>query len=132
MDRVWNEIPSMINNVSLDDYIILPNHLHGIVCKEGAASGAPTLETEGSNGTDVSLGRVIRAFKSKSAVEIGARIGMRQSKFWQRGFYDRIVRTEIELNRIREYIERNPGRWSDDSNNPEAERPQEDPTAWYE
>ena len=73
--------------------------------KPGAASSAPT------------LGDVIRAFKSISALYVNRQLA-RSGSLWQRNYYERIIRDEAELQRIREYIEANPARWSDDSENP--------------
>jgi REP element-mobilizing transposase RayT len=72
----------------------------------GAASSAPT------------LGRVVRAFKSVSGIEANRVLGRSNRPFWQRSYYERIIRGEEELDAIRQYIQANPGNWPDDPENP--------------
>ncbi len=82
----------------------MPNHVHGIVIL--TADGGP------------SLGQVVRAFKSISAIEANRLLGRAGEPFWQRNYYERVVRRERELESIREYIANNPARWDDDPENP--------------
>jgi hypothetical protein len=73
---------------------------------KGAASGAPT------------LGDVVRAFKSISAIEANKILGQSNRPFWQRNYYEHIIRDEKELTALRQYIRDNPGNWLDDPDNP--------------
>jgi REP element-mobilizing transposase RayT len=61
------------------------------------------------------LATVISAFKSISAHEVNAILG-RTGQLWQRSYFERVVRNDAELNRIRRYILDNPARWLDDKN----------------
>ncbi len=72
--------------------------------KKGAASSAPT------------LGAVIRAFKSMSAIAVNRAMDRQGVPVWQRNYYEHIIRNEPELNRIREYIVNNPLNWETDEN----------------
>ena len=92
---------------------------------EGTHKGRPYGNTQpGSVGQPKTLGDVMGAFKSLTT---GAYIrGVRQSgwpgfrgKLWHRNYYEHIIRSETELNRIREYIANNPARWDQDDENPE-------------
>ena len=75
----------------------------------GAASGAPTKPT---------LGQIIRAFKSISAIQ-GNRILSRSGRpLWQRNYYEHVIRNDDELQRAREYIGNNPMKWEFDGENP--------------
>jgi REP element-mobilizing transposase RayT len=101
----WMRIPSRFQDVTLDAFIIMPNHLHGIVC----------LQT-GSDNRSASLSNIVQAFKSESTVEYGR--GVKAGRFpryeralWQRGFHDKILRDDRMLEAARLYIEANPGRW---------------------
>ncbi len=106
----------------------MPNHVHGIVMLKGAASGAPTTElgaassaptTElGAASSAPTLGRVVRAFKSVSAIAANAALGRSGQPFWQRNYYEHVIRDEEELNAARRYIRENPLKWSDDPDNP--------------
>jgi REP element-mobilizing transposase RayT len=71
-----------------------------------------------------SMGRIIQAFKSTVTHEYV--LGVRQQnwqpfngKFWQRNYYEHIIRNEEELAEVREYILNNPARWNEDENNPD-------------
>jgi len=101
-------------NVFIDEYIIMPDHVHFILIISKS-----TEELENSiPGDDYfsaispksgSLSAVVRSYKSavtKRCHETGL-----DSFTWQRGFYDRIIRNQIELDSMREYIIRNPIRW---------------------
>ena len=119
---VWENLPSRFPSIALDSFVIMPNHIHGIieivgaalalppnpaVHKKGAASGAPT------------LGDVIRAFKSISAIRVNHLLSRYGQPLWQRNYYEHIIRNEEELNRIREYIQNNPLNWEMDEENPD-------------
>jgi REP element-mobilizing transposase RayT len=115
IDRQWNDIPNQYPYIGLDEYVIMPNHFHGIMIiehpnKTGAeASAAPTIS------------KIIRAFKSKCAAEYLKYIQQNSlnvsAKIWQRSFYDHVIRTDGELNKIREYIANNPSQWENDEDN---------------
>jgi REP element-mobilizing transposase RayT len=111
----WDALPARFARVTLDEFVIMPNHIHGIIAltlqpdaplERGAASGAPT------------LGRVVRAFKSVSAIEANRSLNRSQTPFWQRNYYEHIIRDEDELHTIRQYIRDNPMKWDQDPDNP--------------
>ncbi|HEX9756891.1 MAG TPA: transposase [Nitrospiria bacterium] len=125
VQTVWEELPKRYPGVGTDASIVMPNHVHGIVVftdhvgaglalsnqnitpnKQGAASSAPT------------LGDIIRAFKSLSAIGVNRRFGRSGQSLWQRNYYEHILRTEDDLNRIRQYIRDNPMNWETDEENP--------------
>jgi len=93
----------------------MPNHVHGIIMLMGAASGAPTDRAASGAPT---LGRVVRAFKSVSAITANEALGRSGQPFWQRNYYEHVIRDEEELNVVRRYVRENPLRWSDDPDNP--------------
>ena len=64
------------------------------------------------------LPEVVRAFKTFSSRRINASQGTTGTPFWQRNYYEHIIRNEEDLNRIRQYIEDNPARWHEDPENP--------------
>ncbi|MBN1286596.1 MAG: transposase [Anaerolineae bacterium] len=67
------------------------------------------------------LSEIVRAFKTSSARRINALRNISGVPVWQRNYYERIVRDEDELNRIRQYIGDNPARWAEDSYYPEQD-----------
>lgn len=104
--NAWSDLPRRFPSVQLDEFIVMPNHVHGIIFLTGAASSAPT------------LGKVVRAFKSLSAIEANEALKRRSRLFWQRGYYERVIRNEDELNAVRQYIRDNPLKWDEDPDNP--------------
>ena len=82
--------------VKVDKYVIMPNHIHLIVVIQGGRTQfAPTVS------------RIIKQFKGKVTKQVGFCI-------WQKSFYDHIIRDEKDYLRILEYIENNPGKWTED------------------
>jgi len=92
----WNEIPSHFPYVALDAFVVMPNHIHGIL-----------LFTDVVAGHARPLPVVIGSFKSAVSKRIGTSI-------WQRSYWDRIIRNEEERNLTRHYVEDNPLRWPTD------------------
>ncbi len=115
VQTAWDELPGRFPGVELDGFVTMPNHVHGIVVIVGAGLALPS--KQGAASSAPTLGDVMRAFKSISALYVNRQL-MRSGSLWQRNYYERIIRDEAELQRIREYIETNPARWADDSENP--------------
>ncbi len=121
VQTVWDGLPERFPTVESDAFVVMPNHVHGILVlveaglalpPGGAASSAPT----GSAST--TLGKVLRAFKSTSAVGVNRLLTRSGQPLWQRNYFEHIVRSEESLNRIRDYIDTNPLRWELDRENP--------------
>ena len=113
----------------------MPNHAHGIVCilpgPRGTARRAPTvLPRSFGQGIAGSLAALVGAYKSAVARRSNKARGTPAHEVWQRGYFERVVRDERELNRIREYILANPVRWPFDPENPAATVADEDLEAW--
>jgi len=124
----WQEIPEHFDNVELNEKIIMPNHIHGILklknwhFRRDAINRVPTEMPGGATGMHnpmgkKTLGEIIRWFKGRVTYEIH-KIGC-DGFFWQSRFYDHIIRNNDELNRIRKYIQENPQKWEQNRNNPE-------------
>ncbi len=113
--HTWRWLATQYDYVELDEWGIMPNHMHGIivitdVCRGGSRT-APT-------GKRKPIGRLVGAFKTVSTNRINEMRGMPGGKLWQRNYYEHIIRNDDELNRIREYIANNPIRWEMDRENP--------------
>jgi putative transposase len=148
IEKYYLEIPKCHPYTFLDVFVIMPNHLHGIIeINRHIAVGADLVsarnDVPAQNVSSFQLGqtqglslqslqpqqnigllsRTIQGFKSKSAVEhiniMRSKSTSDSTKIWQRSFYDRIIRNDAELNRIREYILVNPAMWERDRNNAE-------------
>lgn len=98
VDTAINKIPNCYVDVTVDKYIIMPNHIHLILLilgDNGRAMRAPTIPN------------IINQMKGYVTKQIGISI-------WQKLFYDRIIRNELEYQKIWEYIDTNPIKWEED------------------
>ncbi len=104
-DNYWKEIPRHYENVRLDRFVVMSNHVHRIIEIVGS----------GESLKRVSISRIIKSFKEVTTKHIRSEFGI--SFHWQRSFYDHIVRDQEDLMRIRAYIAENPLNWSQDDEN---------------
>jgi REP element-mobilizing transposase RayT len=103
VSRTWLWLEQQYGYISLDAFVIMPNHLHGIL----AIHEQTDIRTK-------PLGSLVGAFKTVSTKAVNERRKTPGEGFWQRSFYEHIVRAEADLDRIRTYIADNPARWADD------------------
>jgi REP element-mobilizing transposase RayT len=97
---VWQRLPDRFPSVGIDEFVVMPDHVHGILfLNHTTTEGMP------------SLSDVLGAFKSISAREVNAMLA-RSGALWQRGFYDRVVRGDRDLDQLRTYVDENPVRWA--------------------
>lgn len=135
IQREWKRLEKRFPGVELDHFTIMPNHVHGIIVfrdhdtgSRGAAASAidPGSEvlplhpynTPTNNVIPGSLGAIVRAFKSSTAYRYNRMRVSSGLPLWQRNYYDRVIRSEAEWDRIRRYIQGNPAQWADDRENP--------------
>ena len=116
----WLRTALLRDGVAMDAFVVMPNHLHGIIVinGRGTARRAPTGERFGKP-TVNSVPTIIRSFKSACAKRINDMRKAQGTPVWQRNYYEHVIRDEDDLNRIRQYILDNPARWAEDENNPE-------------
>ena len=112
----WVQLPQHYWNTKLDEYVIMPDHIHGIIIIDNNRAGYKPAPTHQHNvKKPYSLHEIIRGFKtftSKNINTLNTTILFR----WQRSFYDRIIRNENELHKIRTYILKNPLNWEIERN----------------
>lgn len=116
VQTVWQDLPNHYARVALDAFVVMPNHVHGVIVlgecvRPETRRGAIGARRQG-------LTEVVRGFKTFSARRINELYGTSGSAVWQRSFYDHVVRGEAALNKIRRYIAENPARWPEDEENP--------------
>lgn len=143
VQRVWTELPRHFDNIALDAFVVMPNHVHGVVMITGAARAALGIGESASDGDagghkgealppsgnasplrDVppvargtvpgSLPAIVQTLKSLSTRRINQARGTPGGMVWQRNYYEHIIRDERELAARRRYIEENPRRWEED------------------
>ncbi|MCG8345555.1 MAG: transposase [Chlorobiales bacterium] len=139
----WDAIPVKYPGIETDEFVVMPNHVHGIIVITDSTVGATPrgcpnvgdtqhdLQEDGqargpapTNHQPFSLPDVMHRFKSMTTnayIQGVRKHGWKpfNGKLWQRNYFERVIRNERELNRIREYIEKNPLRWVLDRENPE-------------
>jgi putative transposase len=129
----WLRIPNHFYDIGLDEYVLMPNHLHGIIfIHESLGKGEAFVESIQSDvdmksanasplqprGTQpASTSAIIQNFKSVSTRMVNKRFFETGNKIWQRNYYERIIRNERELNAIRRYICDNTQDWELDIEN---------------
>jgi len=112
----WLEIPKHFLCVELDQYVVMPNHVHGIVVIHSNRRNAPWHVPTGIQPlVKNSLSSIINHYKG--AVKRFCNKNDLEYFSWQLRYYDHIVRNDEDLNRIREYIIHNPLKWAFDRNN---------------
>jgi REP element-mobilizing transposase RayT len=121
--HAWQNIPTHphAQRVDVDEFCIMPNHTHGILIQTQdlalpANEQAPD-ESVFQNALAGSLGAIVGNYKSLVTRRINNLRHSQGSKVWQRGYYERIIRNERELNATRQYIRDNPIRWAEDRDN---------------
>jgi len=133
-ERCELEIPGHFPNVQLDEWIIMPNHLHGILViiykcrsatycmtsdydfRRGDPVGRPYIRPHGP--APNSIGTVIGQFKSIVTKRVNKLRGTPGAHVWQRNYYEHVIRNENDLNDVRQYIINNHSQWDMDENNP--------------
>ncbi len=103
----WEWLAAQYPYVELDAWVLMPNHLHGIL-----------LLRDDVPGRRKPLGALIGAYKTASTKQINTLRDSPGEVVWQRNYYEHILRGEADLTRVRTYIEHNPARWAEDEENP--------------
>jgi putative transposase len=134
VERCWVDIPAHFPCVELDEFVVMPNHIHGIIVLTDAITTVWAKDLRAKDiwaknraknisplqprptGTSGTIGSIVRGFK------IGVTKWFRQQntvhEVWQRNYWEHIIRNETERDRFREYIRNNPARWEQDKLNP--------------
>ena len=122
VQECWDEIPVHFPNVSMDAFMVMPNHVHGIVLiQDDAGRGtiyrAPTLTIEQFGKPTVrSLPTIVRTFKAAVTRRAGRELN--SGNIWQKNYYEHIIRDNNDYERIAGYILANQANWNDDEENP--------------
>ncbi len=119
VENCWKEIPSHFKNVELDEFVVMPNHFHGILHllpitdQDVGTNHGLSLQKDAISRMNERLPNIIKQFKS-SVTRFINKNHPNSSIKWQRSYYDRIIRNEKELHNIRSYIFNNPTSWIKD------------------
>ena len=128
---IWEALPNRFPTITIDIFIVMPNHLHGIIIinqhtDHKSTVGASLVDAQSEDALPA-LGTVIGAYKSLTTVEYTRGVKtMKWTPFprrlWQRNYYEHVIRNDNSLNHIRQYIINNPGQWAFDRENPFANK----------
>jgi len=126
----WLEIPEHFSKIKIEEFVIMPNHFHGIIVIDDFVGNrhacslrnnkldivhAFSLRNVNVNRQHQKLPVIIGSFKSAVTKLIHRKYD--NSFQWQKSYYDHIIRNESSLNNIRQYIIQNPQNWETDKNN---------------
>lgn len=106
---LWTQTPRVRPGVVLDAFVIMPNHLHGIVGLPRSASSRTY--TDGLRRAERSLGALIGGYKAACTATVNRMLGVPDFRLWQRNYHERIIRDDRALDRMRRYVAENPARW---------------------
>jgi REP element-mobilizing transposase RayT len=99
VDNEINKITGIYENVIIDKYVIMPNHIHMIILLYDIENGRPKVAP--------TVSRIIQQYKGSISKQVGF-------SMWQKLFYYHIIRNEQDYKKIWEYIDTNPNKWQDD------------------
>jgi REP element-mobilizing transposase RayT len=117
---VWNNVLERFPGIELDMFVVMPNHLHGIIVLSDSAGAATRVAP--------TVGGVVGAFKSLFTLRFVEGVKSKRwpafdRRVWQRNYYEHVIRDERDLARVRRYIDENPLRWEFDEENPDRKIP---------
>ncbi len=136
----WNRIPQHYPFVEIDDFVIMPNHIHGIISWNiDVGTGSPRQKQDPIVGTGSphpkqnpivgtgsprpndapNLGKIVGYFKYQSTKYINQLNNTPGKRIWQSRYHDHIIRNDQDLQRLREYIQNNPKKWELDQLHPD-------------
>lgn len=133
IDEFWSKIPDHFPNVELDEFVVMPNHIHGIIVindellgeknikETNTEDGETNTNTEGGETPPLrktTLGQVVAYYKYQTTKIINQVDKTPGLRIWQRNYYDRIIRHGKILELARQYIFQNPFRWDKDPHHP--------------
>ena len=122
VEEEWLNAARVRPNVELDEFVVMPNHFHGIIVISGDNVGAsrrlaPTAAKPPRAPAPNSIGAIMAQFKSIVTKRINLLCDTQGAPVWQRNYYEHIIRNDADLDRIRAYIFNNPFNWQSDDEN---------------
>jgi REP element-mobilizing transposase RayT len=116
IQKWWVELPMKFDDAGIDEFIIMPNHFHGIIVLKDPTPERVDLRVD-------PIPTIIQWFKAMTTneyIRCAKQLGWSplSGKLWHRNYYEHIIRHEREFEAIRHYIHDNPIRWESDRNNP--------------
>ncbi len=115
----WQMLPNHYPNLHLHDFIIMPNHMHGIIQLVGAQFIAPKNQKEINQGAinqgainrAPTVGDIVRGFKARVTYTAHVQGILLGAPAWQRNYHEHVIRDEMTYRKIADYVRTNPQRW---------------------
>jgi putative transposase len=118
---VWESLPDRLSDIDIDEYVIMPNHFHAIILINKSPESTESykdLDVDDSKARrKMILPKVVGRFKMVAAKAINQSREI-EGSFWQRNYYERVIRSEEDYQIIRQYIINNPVQWEMDEHHP--------------
>lgn len=114
----WVKTRRVRPNVEIDAWVVMPNHLHGIIVIRDAQRGHQPDGASPFQSPSQTIGAIVRGVKAAVTRQVNDMRDTPGVTVWQRNYHEHIVRDQRELDRIRDYIATNPLRWGNDTLNP--------------
>jgi REP element-mobilizing transposase RayT len=134
----WAEIPLHFQQIQIDQFSVMPNHVHGILIIEEDMVGNAYMRSNQRNAfmhslqdrTKMLLSKIIQQYKATvtrkiNSLEGGIHFG------WQKSFYDHVIRNDKSLDNLRQYILNNPMKWELDIENRKGKSPHKNCVDYY-
>ena len=112
VQMVWNELPQHYYNVQLGEFVVMPNHIHGIIIITNDGNVGAGLKPAPTK--PAPLPEIVRALKTFSARKINELRNSQGEKLWQRNYWEHIIRNEKSYQYIVNYIVNYPANWEKD------------------
>ncbi|MFH1161430.1 MAG: transposase [bacterium] len=113
----WIKTTEIRTNITLGEYVVMPNHIHGIVVINGLPGIVGAYGNTPLRSPTKTVGAIVRGYKSAVTKQINILRNCPKCPVWQRNYYEHIIYDESEYLRISEYIYNNPANWMDDTLN---------------
>src|SRR5690606_32371782 len=110
----WLALTDHHTDIELDAFVVMPNHVHGIIMVGTGPALSSTFGVECNAGVAPTLSTVVGSYKSGVTRRIREKYRKPEWIIWQGRYHDHIIRSEADLNRIREYVINNPALWQSD------------------
>jgi REP element-mobilizing transposase RayT len=123
----WVRSADIRKEIDLDAYVVMPNHIHGIVFIDSYRVAEEVNDSfqekkahvsQQKGPTKKSLSSMVAGFKSAVTKRQRALAGQTKESVWQRNYYEHIIRNDVEFQMVREYIVTNPISWERDKLHP--------------
>ena len=124
VEQVWLEIIRHFDGVNVDTFVVMPNHIHGIIeiIKDNRSSGVGAthespLPTQGNGPKPGSIGVIVGLFKATVSKKYHEMTNTQNTRLWQRNYYEHVIRDDKDYQVIYDYILTNPLNWERDEEN---------------